>query len=176
MSTEGSNAAGVGADGTGLEGWTMPWHTSAQRSGRAERLFNVDVTMDRSGEPDDIAPRTSTLRRSQGHADAALSVSELFRAHHLELVRLAVVMVGDLATAEDVVQDCFERLHRRWHVIREPGRALACYGAAGVAEFPGDYLTGMPSAARSGRGRGRRRIADQSARTTAYSEGQVIAP
>jgi Sigma-70 region 2 len=30
-----------------------------------------------------------------------------------------------LATAEDVVQDCFERLHRRWHVIREPGRALA---------------------------------------------------
>ena len=81
--------------------------------------------MDRSGEPDDIAPRTSTLRRSQGYADAALSVSELFRAHHLELVRLAVVMVGDLATAEDVVQDCFERLHRRWHVIREPGRALA---------------------------------------------------
>ena len=58
------------------------------------------------------------LRRSQGSADAALSVSELFRAHHLELVRLAVVMVGDLATAEDVVQDCFERLHRRWHVIR----------------------------------------------------------
>jgi len=34
-------------------------------------------------------------------------------------------MVGDLATAEDVVQDCFERLHRRWHVIREPSRALA---------------------------------------------------
>jgi RNA polymerase sigma-70 factor (sigma-E family) len=103
----------------------MPRHTSAQRSGRAERLSNVDVTMDRSGEPDDIGPRTSTLRRSQGNADAALSVSELFRAHHLELVRLAVVMVGDLATAEDVVQDCFERLHRRWHVIREPGRALA---------------------------------------------------
>ena len=103
----------------------MPRHICAQRSGRAERLSNVDVTMDRSGEPDDIAPPTSTLRRSQGYADAALSVSELFRAHHLELVRLAVVMVGDLATAEDVVQDCFERLHRRWHVIREPGRALA---------------------------------------------------
>jgi RNA polymerase sigma-70 factor (sigma-E family) len=47
------------------------------------------------------------------------------RDHHLELVRLAVVMVGDLATAEDVVQDCFERLHRRWPAIREPSRALA---------------------------------------------------
>jgi RNA polymerase sigma-70 factor (sigma-E family) len=103
----------------------MPRPTSAQRSGRAERLFSVDVTMDVSGEPDDLAPQPSTLRRGQGHADAELSVSELFRAHHLELVRLALVMVGDLATAEDVVQDCFERLHRRWHVVREPGRALA---------------------------------------------------
>ena len=32
-------------------------------------------------------------------------VTELFREHHLELVRLALVMVGDLATAEDFVQD-----------------------------------------------------------------------
>jgi hypothetical protein len=79
----------------------MPRHISPRRSGRAERLSNVDVTMDSSGEPDDIAPQTSTLRRSQGYADAALSVSDLFRAHHLERVRLAVVMVADLATAED---------------------------------------------------------------------------
>lgn len=80
--------------------------------------------MDMSGGPDDIARPTGTLQRSQGDGDAAMSVSELFRGHHLELVRLALVMVGDLATAEDVVQDCFERLHRRWHVIREPDRAL----------------------------------------------------
>jgi RNA polymerase sigma-70 factor (sigma-E family) len=81
--------------------------------------------MDMSPGPDDVVPRTGSLQRSQGDASAALSVSELFRDHHLELVRLAVVMVGDVATAEDVVQDCFERLHRRWHVIREPSRALA---------------------------------------------------
>ena len=81
--------------------------------------------MGMSPGPDDIARRASTLEHSQGDAGAALSVSELFRDHHLELVRLALVMVGDLATAEDIVQDCFERLHRRWHVIREPSRALA---------------------------------------------------
>jgi RNA polymerase sigma-70 factor (sigma-E family) len=52
-------------------------------------------------------------------------MTELFRQHHLELVRLALVMVGDLATAEDVVQDAFERLHRRWHRLAEPDRALA---------------------------------------------------
>jgi RNA polymerase sigma-70 factor (sigma-E family) len=103
----------------------MARQISAQRSGHAERLSNVDVTMDMSGEPDDIASRTGMLRRGQGDAGVALSVTELFRDHHLELVRLAVVMVGDLATAEDIVQDCFERLHRRWPTIREPGRALA---------------------------------------------------
>jgi len=81
--------------------------------------------MDMPQGPDEISPETGPLRRGQSEAKAALSVSELFRDHHLELVRLALVMVGDLATAEDVVQDCFERLHRRWHVMREPGRALA---------------------------------------------------
>ena len=42
-------------------------------------------------------------------AEPARPVTELFQAHHLELVRLAVLMVGDLATAEDVVQDAFEQ-------------------------------------------------------------------
>jgi DNA-directed RNA polymerase specialized sigma24 family protein len=32
-------------------------------------------------------------------------VTELFRRHHLELVRLALLIVGDRPTAEDVVQD-----------------------------------------------------------------------
>jgi DNA-directed RNA polymerase specialized sigma24 family protein len=33
---------------------------------------------------------------------------------HLELVRLAAMMLGDIPAAEDVVQDAFERLHRHW--------------------------------------------------------------
>jgi RNA polymerase sigma-70 factor (sigma-E family) len=81
--------------------------------------------MDMPTGPDDVVPLTGTPQHGQGDADATLSVSELFREHHLELVRLALVMVGDLATAEDVVQDCFERLHHRWPAIREPSRALA---------------------------------------------------
>ncbi|MGH3204618.1 MAG: sigma-70 family RNA polymerase sigma factor [Streptosporangiaceae bacterium] len=51
-------------------------------------------------------------------------MTELFRAHHLELVRLAMLMVGDLATAEDVVQDAFEQLHRRWRTLRKQSSAL----------------------------------------------------
>jgi RNA polymerase sigma-70 factor (sigma-E family) len=57
--------------------------------------------------------------------DAGAAVTALFRDHHLELVRLALLMVGDLATAEDVVQDAFERLHGRWRGLRDPASGLA---------------------------------------------------
>ena len=43
------------------------------------------------------------------------TVAELFRDHHGELVRLAVLMGGDAATAEDVVQDVYASLHSRAH-------------------------------------------------------------
>jgi RNA polymerase sigma-70 factor (sigma-E family) len=56
---------------------------------------------------------------------AAQSVTELFREHHLELVRLARIMTGDLGTAEDVVQDVYERLHSRWPALRDRGSGLA---------------------------------------------------
>jgi RNA polymerase sigma-70 factor (sigma-E family) len=60
-----------------------------------------------------------------GRNDAAGAVTDLFRDHHLELVRLALLMVGDLATAEDVVQDAFERLHRGWRGLRQTSSGLA---------------------------------------------------
>lgn len=39
-------------------------------------------------------------------------LAALFRTHGLAMVRLALMMVGDQATAEDVVQDTFVALHR----------------------------------------------------------------
>jgi RNA polymerase sigma-70 factor (sigma-E family) len=58
-------------------------------------------------------------------AGATSALTDLFRDHHLELVRLALVMVGDRATAEDVVQDAFEGLHRGWHGLHQPSSSLA---------------------------------------------------
>ncbi len=60
-----------------------------------------------------------------GQGDDAAAVRDLFRDHHLELVRLAAVMLGDISAAEDVVQDAFERLHQHWRRIREPSSGLA---------------------------------------------------
>jgi RNA polymerase sigma factor (sigma-70 family) len=45
---------------------------------------------------------------------AAASVTALYAEHALGLVRLAVVITADRATAEDIVQDAFLGLYRRW--------------------------------------------------------------
>lgn len=62
-------------------------------------------------------------RPGAGDADPvdADLLTELFREHHLELVRVALLIVGDRATAEDVVQDAFAALHHR--LDRLAGRA-----------------------------------------------------
>jgi RNA polymerase sigma-70 factor (sigma-E family) len=52
-------------------------------------------------------------------------VTALYQAHALGLIRLAVLMVGDQPTAEDVVQDAFLALYRRWPALKDPERALS---------------------------------------------------
>ncbi len=56
--------------------------------------------------------RDSRIPPPGANLDAG-AIAALFRDHHAELVRLALLMVGDLPTAEDVVQDVFASLHRR---------------------------------------------------------------
>lgn len=60
----------------------------------------------------------------------AAPVAALFREHHGELVRLALLMVGDLPTAEDVVQDVYASLHSRWSQIAAPDEVLPYVRAA----------------------------------------------
>jgi RNA polymerase sigma-70 factor (sigma-E family) len=52
-------------------------------------------------------------------------VTALYEAHALGLVRLAVVMVGDRPAAEDVVQEAFCGLYRRWAALSDPGKAVS---------------------------------------------------
>jgi RNA polymerase sigma-70 factor (sigma-E family) len=55
--------------------------------------------------------------------DADGAVTALFRAHYASLVRLAVLLVDDDGSAEDLVQDAFARLHRRWGRLRDEDAA-----------------------------------------------------
>ncbi len=57
-------------------------------------------------------------------APAAPTLAELYAAHRLRLVRLAVLLVDDLESAEDVVQDVFARLQQGWR-LEDQNKALA---------------------------------------------------
>ena len=57
--------------------------------------------------------------------DRPVTISVLFATHRLSLVRLAVLLVDDVETAEDIVQDAFAGLHRRWGRLRDDRLALA---------------------------------------------------
>jgi RNA polymerase sigma-70 factor (sigma-E family) len=59
-------------------------------------------------------------------------VASLYRAHALGLTRAALLLVGDRATAEDVVHDAFFGLYRGWRRLRDPDKAAAYLRAAVV--------------------------------------------
>ena len=53
------------------------------------------------------------------------AVTELYSLHYRALVRLAVLLVRDVPTAEDVVQDSFVAMHDGWQRLRNAESALA---------------------------------------------------
>jgi RNA polymerase sigma-70 factor (sigma-E family) len=56
---------------------------------------------------------------------AAPGIEDLYREHALGLMRFALLLTGDRAAAEDVVQDAFLGLHRHWDQVKDPARVLA---------------------------------------------------
>ena len=83
------------------------------RAGLTEREAPARVTARRVRSDDDTVP-----------ASAAPDLAELYAAHRLRLVRLAVLLVDDLESAEDVVQDVFTRLQQGWR-LDDQNKALA---------------------------------------------------
>ena len=57
--------------------------------------------------------------------DASDVVTEIYTVHYNQLVRLAVLLVHDVQTAEEVVQDAFEAMHTAWRRLRETEKALS---------------------------------------------------
>ena len=69
---------------------------------------------------DTLAEHGAPAEPDGGHAVAAL-----YQLHYPALVRLAALLIPDLATAEDIVQDAFAAVHGRWHVQPDADAALA---------------------------------------------------
>jgi RNA polymerase sigma-70 factor (sigma-E family) len=57
--------------------------------------------------------------------DANAGVTALYQAHAVGLIRLAIVMLGDRAAAEDAVQDAFLGLYRHWDRLDDRANALS---------------------------------------------------
>ncbi|GAA1338405.1 SigE family RNA polymerase sigma factor [Saccharothrix algeriensis] len=53
-----------------------------------------------------------------------LTLEDLYRQHRMRLVRLALLLVDEPATAEDVVQEAFTGLHRNWSNLRDAQAAV----------------------------------------------------
>ncbi len=71
---------------------------------------------------------TTTPGSAPGRAeswDADAAVEQLYASHYKRLVRLAVLLVRDLGTAEEVVQDSFVAMHGRWRTLSHPENGLA---------------------------------------------------
>lgn len=106
-----------------------------QRSGRPdEGPGKTDVTRaddpcrGRISEPAGAAARVAsglaTIRVAADTGTADQLIADLFRGHRLALIRLALALVGDSLTAEDIVQDAFTGLYRAMPGLRDPGKAL----------------------------------------------------
>ena len=61
--------------------------------------------------------------QAEGEADRA--VTTLYQMHYRSLIRLAALLVSDLATAEDIVQDSFAALHGVWQARPDTDAALS---------------------------------------------------
>lgn len=85
------------------------------------------------------APGAGPPAETAGATQRSHDVSVLFRERHAELVRLAVLLVGDRPSAEDIVQDVFARLCLR---DRLPG------GDGSLAYVRAAVLNGCRSALR----------------------------
>lgn len=64
------------------------------------------------------------VAQSVASEQATVDIADLYACHRLRLVRMAVLLVDDLGTAEDVVQDAFAALHQRAGSLRDPHAAV----------------------------------------------------
>jgi RNA polymerase sigma-70 factor (sigma-E family) len=84
--------------------------------------FAVDSRAVADAQPRAAASGAAAPGAARQAADEALTL--VYQAHYALLVRTAAVLVGDIATAEDVVQESFIAMHRAWWRLRDTSRAL----------------------------------------------------
>jgi RNA polymerase sigma-70 factor (sigma-E family) len=62
--------------------------------------------------------------RDQVTAEASQAITDLYHSEYRSLVRMSAVLVGDVSTAEEVVQDTFIAMHGAWRRLRHSDKAV----------------------------------------------------
>jgi RNA polymerase sigma-70 factor (sigma-E family) len=121
----------AGLDAAGLDAAAVAGNGSSENG---SGILRTD------GEPGDLVARPTDVTEAIAavpllteavHApasrawDASDVVTEIYTAHYNQLVRLAVMLVHDLQTGEEVVQDAFEAMHLAWRRLRDTEKALS---------------------------------------------------
>src|ERR1700683_3294998 len=93
-----------------------------QRCGVSRVFVNVDVDDVGAGSAVDVPETGGPECGGGGCAEAAGAA--LYQASAVGLMRLAYVMLGDMPSAEDVVQEAFCGLYRRWDRLKDADSAM----------------------------------------------------
>lgn len=64
-------------------------------------------------------------RVARRDVDADRAITEIYTSHYGGFVRLATLLLRDQAVAEEVVQDAFVELHKRWRKLRDTQAAVS---------------------------------------------------
>jgi RNA polymerase sigma-70 factor (sigma-E family) len=122
-----ANGTAILAGAAGLDAMAGPGNNGAgilrmdgQPAGQVERSTDVTGTLVAGSLPSEVG-RASAC----GAWDASDVVTEIYTVHYNQLVRLAVMLVHDVQTAEEVVQDAFEAMHLAWRRLRDTEKALS---------------------------------------------------
>jgi RNA polymerase sigma-70 factor (sigma-E family) len=57
-------------------------------------------------------------------SDADQAIAAMYSTEYRSLVRISVVLVGDVGTAEEVVQECFIAMYAAWRRLRNVDKAV----------------------------------------------------
>jgi RNA polymerase sigma-70 factor (sigma-E family) len=87
-----------------------------QQNGASRVFLNVSR--------DDLGAGAAVELHGPARAGAEAAVTALYQASALSLIRLAYVMLDDLPSAEDVVQEAFYGLYRRWDRLNDQESAM----------------------------------------------------
>jgi RNA polymerase sigma-70 factor (sigma-E family) len=64
------------------------------------------------------------LDHTEQPSPAPITIDDLYRTHRMQMVRLAILLVDDISSAEDVVQEAFTGLYRNWGGLRDRNAAI----------------------------------------------------